>query len=172
MYKTINYVVHTICFSVTHILFPSLRASMCYMYKVIILSYAWEGHNITGISLMVTDWTILSSHDHRWATDELSLSKTGLADYQKQIQTFPGSVLLLVTPTVICPSFHRLLIGFIVPSTKNRTRPRKGLMLPGRFYLKGIVFFYPLFVSVCEQLLKGIVYPLAVKTHNLWDLVH
>ena len=96
MYKTINYVVHTICFSVTHILFPSLRASMCYMYKVIILSYAWEGHNITGISLMVTDWTILSSHDHRWATDELALSETGLTGNQKHNRAFQGWILLLV----------------------------------------------------------------------------
>ena len=34
MYKTINYAVHTISFSVTHTLFPLLRASWWYRYKV------------------------------------------------------------------------------------------------------------------------------------------
>ena len=35
------------------------------------------------------------------------------------------------------------------------------------------MFFCSLFsFLVCEQLLKGIVYPLAIKAHNVLDLVH
>ena len=39
---------------------------------------------------MLKDWEILSGHGHRWATDELSLSETGLAGDQntKQIGSF------------------------------------------------------------------------------------
>ena len=47
-------------------------------------------------------------------------------------------------------------------------------MLTGRFCLKGIIFFFFgfVFVHVCEQLLKGIVYPLAVKSTQVLDLAH
>ena len=44
-------------------------------------------------------------------------------------------------------------------------------MLPSRFSLKGMVFFFfSLFLFlVCEQPLKGVVYPLAVKAHSVLD---
>ena len=60
-------------------------------------------------------------------------------------------------------------------------------MLPSRFCLNGIIFFFfrfswfclfLLFVvvvvvfQVCEQLLKGITYPLAVKSTQVLDLAH
>ena len=42
------------------------------------------------------DRKIISGHDHRWTTDELSLSETGLAGDTRQNRTFPGSGILLV----------------------------------------------------------------------------
>ena len=44
--------------------------------------HAWEeGHNISGLSLMVMGWKIISSHDHCWATDELSLSEKSVVKF-------------------------------------------------------------------------------------------
>ena len=54
-------------------------------------------------------------------------------------------------------------------------------MLPSRFCLKGIIFFFFYsflslsflkIILVCEQRLKGIVYPLAVKSTQVLDLAH
>ena len=51
-------------------------------------------------------------------------------------------------------------------------------MLPARLCLKGLIFFFrfsplpPPFVQVCEQLVKGIVYPLAEKSTQVLDLAH
>ena len=49
-------------------------------------------------------------------------------------------------------------------------------MFPSRFSLKGIVFliFFLFSFLVCGQVLKGLVYPLAIKreAHNILDLVH
>ena len=62
-------------------------------------------------------------------------------------------------------------IGVIAPSIKKLIRPGKGFMLPSRFSLKRIFFFFfyslCLFIFLifyfleCKQLLKGIIYPLA-----------
>ena len=74
----------------------------------------------------------------------------------------------------------------------NRIGSGKGLTLPSRFCLKGIIFFLSLFFVlfclfvcflfcfvvvlfcflVCEQLLKAIVDPLVVKTTKVLDLAH
>ena len=52
-------------------------------------------------------------------------------------------------------------------------------MLPCRFPLKGIVFFFSFFFSFfcfsvrsALKLLKGIVYPLAIEAESVVDLVH
>ena len=66
----------------TQLLFPSLRGSK--WYKVRIFSPAWEeGHNNSGLSLMVMGWKNISGHGDRWATDELYLSETRLSGNQK-----------------------------------------------------------------------------------------
>ena len=58
------------------------------------------------------------------------------------------------------------------------SRKLLGLMFPSRFCLKGMIFaFFSLllfffFFQVCKQLLKGIVYPLAVKSTKALDLTH
>ena len=92
----------------------------------------------------------------------------------KYNRTFPGSNLLLVTPLVIRPSFQGLPTGLIALSIKYGTRIGKGLILPSRFSLNGIVFCFLLLsfsFLVCEQLLKGIVYPLTAKVQNVLKLV-
>ena len=46
-------------------------------------------------------------------------------------------------------------------------------MLPSRFCLKGIIFFFFHFLFlVCEQLLKGIIYPLAVNSTQVLVQAH
>ena len=72
------------------------------------------------------------------------------------------------------PLFSELPIGSIAHSIKNWTGKRPCAPLVG-FSLNGILFFFfffSLFLFVaCEQFKKGIVYPLAVKTHSVLDLV-
>ena len=87
----------------------------------------------------------------------------------KQNRTFQGSILLLESlPWLIRPLFGGFPQDRLVPSTKNWIGFAKGLMIPSRFCVKGIIFFFLCFsffsFQVCEQLLKGIVYPLAVKS--------
>ena len=83
-------------------------------------------HQLHYVYIMDMQWKLLSGYDHNWATDELSLSETGMAGDQKtnkqtnkQNQTFTSSTLLLVTPIVISPCFRGLPVGFITPSIKN-----------------------------------------------------
>ena len=70
---------------------------------------------------------------------------------------------------MIHSSFQGLLIGLMASSIKTGTDLRKGPMHPRRFSLEGILFSVSLLVS--EQLLKGIVYPLALKAHHALDHV-
>ena len=98
------------------------------------------------------------------------LPKTVIQLYISILGVSRLSVLSCLFPLVI-----RSLLGAfhwidIAPSTKNLSCSGKGLMLPSKFCLKGIVFFSLLFFFflLCKQLLKGIVNPLAVKAQRYW----
>ena len=81
--------------------------------------------------------------DRRWATDELALTETRLASGQKQNRTFPGSIILLESLLwLIRPLFGGFPYDRLAHSTKNWIGSGKDLMLPSRFCLKGIIFFF------------------------------
>ena len=103
---------------------------------------------------------------------DIDISETRLVGNQEQNRTFPGSF----------PGAEnaRVFRGFPSDRLHPRTENWKDLMRPGVFSLKGIAFvlcfFFFFFFSssffVCEQRLKGIIYSLVVKAHNVLDLVH
>ena len=135
-----------------------------------------EDHNICGFSLLVVGWKVLSGQiaaeplmSSPWAKC-VWLTVKNKSDFSK-FNSFTQVSPLVDTPPLGKGASHRIDIA---PSTKNWISSGKGLMLPNRFCLKGIIFFYrfSFLLQVCEQLLKGIVYPLAVKSTQVLDLTH
>ena len=104
---------------------------------------------------------ILASHDHSRAAAELSLSKTSLAGNQTRLSSFA---------IVICPFFQGLPIGSITPSQQRiESDPERALCFQVGYFLKGIVYFFFVFLSV-QTAFKGYCLPTSCKsTQCTWS---
>ena len=155
-------------------LLPSLR--LCRWCKVRIPSHTKdENHNLS-VFFINGNWleNYLRS-DRRWATDELALSETHLAGGQKLNRTFLGSIVLLESLLLLIRPLFGASHGVDFHLSQRNNRFRKGPYAPKKVLFEGINFLLlllPFFLLVREQPLKGIIYPLAVKSTQVLDLAH
>ena len=91
------------------------------------------------ISIYTVKWWLKAEifSQVRITAEELSLSKLCLACHQNW--TFPGSILFLVSGDTF--PFSAVLTGLTAPHKKNWIGQEKGLMLPSRFSVNGVVCF-------------------------------